>query len=136
ALPGEFSFRAVRNGKLTVPQAQAVSDLIGAANENAVALALEKLSGTQNRLIAETAESLRKLAALGEAAIDFSDQDLEEVSLPRLKQRLGPVTESLRRLEATYDRGVRIQDGVGVVFAGLPNAGKSSFFNALLGEER
>lgn len=136
ALPGEFSFRAVRNGKLSLNQAQAVADLIGSSNDSAVKLAIEKLEGSQNRLLSGLAEDLRKLAALGELGIDFSDQDVDEVSLPRLKERLSAVLGSLKKLAESFERGSRIQDGVKVAFAGLPNAGKSSFFNALLGEER
>jgi tRNA modification GTPase len=76
------------------------------------------------------------LTALAEAGIDFADQDLEEVALPRLKRQLEPLVETIRRLVESHARGFRIQDGVGVAFVGLPNAGKSSFFNALLGEDR
>ncbi|OFZ02135.1 MAG: tRNA uridine-5-carboxymethylaminomethyl(34) synthesis GTPase MnmE [Bdellovibrionales bacterium GWB1_52_6] len=136
ALPGEFSFRAVKNGKLSLSQAQAVADLIAASSDGAITLALEKLEGSQVRLIVGLAEDLRQIVMLSEASIDFSDQDLEEFGLPSLKARLLPVLEALRLLESSYDRGVRVQDGVKVAFVGLPNAGKSSFFNALLGEER
>jgi tRNA modification GTPase len=136
ALPGEFSFRAVRNGKMSISQAQAVSDLIESTNDDAATLALEKLSGTQNILLSNLAEELRKLAVLGEVGIDFSDQDVEELSLPNLKKKLVPLLDVLEKLRASFDRGVRLQDGIGVAFVGLPNAGKSSFFNALLGEDR
>lgn len=136
ALPGEFSFRAVRNGKMSLNQAQAISDLIGSTNDGAASLALEKLSGTQNRLLSTLADDLRELAVLGEVGIDFSDQDVDEVSLPSLKKRILPLVETLVQLKSSFDRGVRLQDGIGVAFVGLPNAGKSSFFNALLGEDR
>ena len=136
ALPGEFSFRAVRNGKLTLDQAQAVHDLISATNGVAHELALERLSGAQSRAFTQIAESLRSLITLAEAGIDFSDQDLEELELERLKSKLQPVAEKLRRISASIDRGRRIQEGVSVVLAGLPNAGKSSLFNELLGQDR
>src|SRR6185295_7654458 len=84
----------------------------------------------------ELAESLRTVAVLAEAGIDFSDQDLEEVAMPALRGRLAPILKQLEELAATFARGSRVQDGVRVAFAGLPNAGKSSFFNRLLGEDR
>lgn len=138
ALPGEFSFRAVRNGKMSLTQAQAVADLIGASNDGAVRLALEKLSGTQNRLIQEIGEGLKQLAVFGELGIDFSDQDLDDdnLRLPTLITQLQPLIKTLERLRDSFDRGTLIQDGLRVAFVGLPNAGKSSFFNALLGQDR
>ena len=136
ALPGEFSFRSVRNGKMTLFQAQAVSDLIAASNQGAVSLALEKMSGAQNRFLDELASGLRKTAALGEVGIDFADQDIDEVSLPRLRANLTPYVELLEKLQSSFSRGIRLQEGLRVAFIGSPNAGKSSFFNALLGEDR
>ncbi|OFZ52858.1 MAG: tRNA uridine-5-carboxymethylaminomethyl(34) synthesis GTPase MnmE [Bdellovibrionales bacterium RIFOXYC1_FULL_54_43] len=141
ALPGEFSFRAVRNGKLTLGQAQSVADLISATNDSAVRLALEKLSGSQNRLLKIIADDLRNVAVLAETAIDFSDQEdcsssLMGLSLESLKKKVLPVLETLEKLQSSYARGLRIQEGVRAAFIGLPNAGKSSFFNALLGEDR
>ncbi|MCM2324179.1 MAG: tRNA uridine-5-carboxymethylaminomethyl(34) synthesis GTPase MnmE [Oligoflexia bacterium] len=136
ALPGEFSFRAVCNGKMSLSQAEAVADLISASNGGAVQLALEKMSGTQNQLLAGIAAGLRRLAVMGELGIDFADQDVEEIALPRLKPQLEPLLDHLTALHASYDRGIRIQEGIRVAFIGLPNSGKSSFFNALLGEDR
>lgn len=136
ALPGEFSFRAVRNGKMTLSQAQAVSDLISTSSEAALRLALEKLGDQKNVFLSDLAEKLRALASLAEAGIDFSDQDLEETSLPTLKLHLAELIPQLQRLRSTFDRGSKMQSGVRVALVGLPNAGKSSFFNALLGEER
>jgi tRNA modification GTPase len=136
ALPGEFSFRAVKNGKMRLSQAEAVKELISAENDFSLELALEKLSGTQHHLVVRLREDLLQLCTLAEVGLDFSDQDVEEVSLPRLKQRLKPVLEVLRSLRGSFDRGKRFSDGVPVTIFGLPNAGKSSFFNALLGEDR
>lgn len=136
ALPGEFSFRAVRNGKMSLSEAEAIADLIAASNSGAADLALEKMSGTQGRLIRELAEELRQLATLGEIGIDFADQDVDEVALGNLKKRIQPIFRKLEHLRDSFDRGNRVQEGVRVAFVGLPNAGKSSYFNALLGEDR
>ncbi|MFZ9595311.1 MAG: tRNA uridine-5-carboxymethylaminomethyl(34) synthesis GTPase MnmE [Bdellovibrionia bacterium] len=136
ALPGEFSFRAVRNGKLTLFQAQAVADLIGATDEQALGLALEKLSGTQNKRLESLAQGLRQAASLAELGIDFSDQDVEELSLETLQKKLTHLHQTLETWKATYERGSKLREGIRVAFIGLPNAGKSSFFNAILGQDR
>ncbi|MBC7384663.1 MAG: tRNA uridine-5-carboxymethylaminomethyl(34) synthesis GTPase MnmE [Cryobacterium sp.] len=136
ALAGEFSFRAVRNGKTSITAAQAVADLIAAKNAGAATLALEKMEGSQAKLITELAEGLRKLVTLAEIGIDFADQDVEELSLPVLKKRTQNILKRLEELESSFDRGRKIQDGIKAAFIGRPNAGKSSYFNALLGEER
>jgi tRNA modification GTPase len=136
ALPGEFSFRAVKNGKLQLSQAEAIKELVAADNDFSLELALEKLSGSQHRLIETIRAEMMQLCTLSEAGIDFSDQDIDEVSLPRLKERLKSVTQRLQSLQGSFDRGKRFSDGVPVSIFGLPNAGKSSFFNALLGEDR
>ncbi len=136
ALPGEFSFRAVKNGKMSLSQAEAVSDLIQSSNASAASLALEKLSGTQNRLIFSLAEKIRTLTTLGEIGIDFSDQNIDEIGLKNLKEKVSEILSSLTDLENSFSRGSKIQEGISTAFVGLPNAGKSSFFNALLGEDR
>ena len=136
ALAGEFSFRAVRNGKLTLPQAEAIADLISAGNEEAARLALEKMSGSQLHAISEISEKLRQLAASGELGIDFSDQDIDELGLARIKEQLKDPVSRLKILAGSFQRGNRLQEGIPTALVGLPNAGKSSFFNALLGEDR
>jgi tRNA modification GTPase len=136
ALPGEFSFRAVKNGKMSLSQAEAVRELVAAENDFALELALEKLSGSQHRLVAGIRDQLMQLCVLSELGIDFADQDVDEVSLPRLKERLDSLRGMLTELVGSFDRGSRLADGVPVTIFGLPNAGKSSFFNSLLGEDR
>ncbi|MBN22102.1 MAG: tRNA uridine-5-carboxymethylaminomethyl(34) synthesis GTPase MnmE [Bdellovibrionaceae bacterium] len=136
ALPGEFSFRAVKNGKLSLTEAQAIPDLIESKNQQAHEIAIEKLSGTQNQLIQSLSNDLRDLAMLGEVGIDFSDQEVEQLSLPHLKEKTKVIIRSLAKLEASFAKGQLIQEGIPVAFVGLPNAGKSSFFNALLGQDR
>ena len=124
ALPGEFSFRAVKNGKFTLSQAEAVKELISAENDFALDLALEKLSGSQHALVDQIRGELMQLITLSEVGIDFSDQDLDEVSLPRLRQRLQLVIQLLSALHSSFDRGKRFLDGIPVSIFGLPNAGK------------
>ena len=136
ALPGEFTFRAVKNGKLSVPAAQAVADLIAASNDAALGLAIDKLADIQIQSLAELSKSLKNLAVLSELGIDFSDQDLEETSIQTLLSKLAPLRATLAQLEGSFSRGVRLQNGIETAFLGLPNAGKSSFFNVLLGEAR
>ncbi len=136
ALGGEFSFRAVRNGKLDLNQAQAVSDLIASQNKSAMDLALEKLSGSQSEILIQLSEEIRKLTAMGELGIDFSDQDIEELSLKRLKSDLEKIRAKLLKLSDSYRRGKKIQNGINAAILGKPNTGKSSLFNSLLCEDR
>lgn len=136
ALPGEFSFRAFRNGKLSLSQVQAMADLVSAPNAPAITLALEKLAGSQHQLMLKIKEDLQTLIGLAEVGIDFSDQDIEELQLAELKRRLDLCYEQLSVLRKSFQRGQLVQEGMKVCLAGLPNAGKSSLFNALLGRDR
>ena len=136
ALPGEFSFRAVRNGKMSLTQAEAVAELIQASNDQAVELALDKLQGLQHEQMMVLSTEIKNLTARSELGIDFSDQDVEELSLPQLKKGAALVLKKIEEIKSTYRRGKSIQEGIRIAFFGLPNAGKSSLFNALIGEDR
>jgi tRNA modification GTPase len=136
ALAGEFSFRAVKNGKITLVEAEAIADLIGAEDDQKHRLAIDILEGRAQNSVSEISQSIRKLTAFSELGIDFSDQDVEEVSLPNLKRGVTKVAESVQRLVDSFDRGKRISDGIRLAIVGSPNAGKSSLFNHLLGEDR
>lgn len=136
ALPGEFSFRAVKNGKLSLAEAEAISDLIKSGSQASLDLALEKLSGSQGKYFRHIADRLRDLLTFSEVGIDFSDQDVGDFDQRELQKKARLVAQDLQSVAKTFERGIRVQSGISVVLIGPPNVGKSSLFNALLGEDR
>jgi len=99
-------------------------------------MALDRLGGRNLRVFEGVAEELRQVLTLAEAGIDFSDQEIDELELAALRERLAPIQRFLGEVEGTLERGKRIQEGIQAVLAGLPNAGKSTLFNELLGADR
>lgn len=133
AEPGEFSRRAVLNGKMDLLQAEAVADLINARVAAGARLAWEQLQGAlSDRLAAVRREVLGVLADV-EANVDFSDDELPEEDLGRRIDGIGAAQEAIRNLLGGFTASKRTRDGIRVVFTGLPNAGKSSLINRLLG---
>ncbi len=136
AQPGEFTRRAVLNGKLDLLQAEAIADLVDAGAPAQARRALHQLErGLSGRLEALRGEVL-ELEALLAYDIDFPDEDGGPVAPERVEAAWRAVHERLRSLLATAPEGERLREGALVVIAGPPNAGKSSLFNALLGTER
>ncbi|HXI33804.1 MAG TPA: tRNA uridine-5-carboxymethylaminomethyl(34) synthesis GTPase MnmE [Gemmatimonadales bacterium] len=136
AEPGEFTRRAVLNGKMDLLQAEATADLIDAGSPAQRRRALQQLDrGLSQRLAALRAEIL-ELEALIAYDIDFPEEDEGPVSEERVRGAWSVVRGRVQRLLATAPEGERLREGALVVIAGPPNAGKSSLFNALLGNER
>ena len=136
AAPGEFTRRAVLNGRLDVVQAEAVGDLIDATAPAQARAALAQLDGGLSRRIAALRAALLEVQALLGYEIDFPDEDDGPVPRGRIEGALADAAGQVDRLLATAPAGERLREGALVVIAGRPNAGKSSLFNALLGTER
>jgi len=136
AAPGEFTRRAVLNGKMDLLQAEATADLIDAGSPAQRRRALQQLErGLSDRLAALRGEIL-ELEALIAYDIDFPEEDEGPVSPERVRGAWGAVRDRVADLLKTAPEGERLREGALLVIAGRPNAGKSSLFNALLGSER
>ncbi len=136
AAPGEFTRRAVLNGKLDLLQAEAVGDLIDATAPAQGRAALRQLDGRLSRRIHALREEILELLALLAYDIDFPEEDDGPVPRERIEGFLESAAALIERLLAGAPAGERLHDGALVVLAGRPNAGKSSLFNALLGTDR
>jgi tRNA modification GTPase len=136
ASPGEFTRRAVLNGKLDLLQAEAVGDLIDATAPVQAAAAIRQLEGGLSRRLTELRDSLVELQALLSYEIDFPEEDDGPIPPERIREGLQAVAAQIRHLVATAPSAERLREGALLVFAGRPNVGKSSLFNALLGVDR
>jgi tRNA modification GTPase len=136
ALPGEFTRRAVLNGKLDITQAEAIGDLVDARSGAMHKTALAQLDGGLSRRIAALRNQLISVESLIAYDIDFPEEDDGPISRDRIMSEVEVLLMSLDRLLATVPLGEMIREGAVVVIAGLPNVGKSSLFNALLGQSR
>jgi tRNA modification GTPase len=136
AFPGEFTRRAVLNGKMDLVQAEGVGDLVDATAPQQARLALQQLDGALSRKLERLRDQLVALEAMLSYDIDFPEEDDGPLPRGRVHEQLERVAGDIDRLLATAPAGERIREGALVVFAGRPNTGKSSLFNSLLGLER
>jgi len=136
ALRGEFTRRAVANGKMDILQAEAIGDLIDARSRAMHDVALAQLDGALSNRITALRQAVIELEALIAYDIDFPEEDEGPVPEMRVRSATSELLRSLDALLATADTGEAVREGAVVVIAGAPNAGKSSLFNALLGVTR
>jgi tRNA modification GTPase len=133
ARPGEFSERAFLNGKIDLTQAEAIADLIQASTATQVRLANRSLQGLFADQIRALVDRLTRLRALLEASLDFPDEELDGLVISNAE--LTDVINAVEKLAVRAQRGELIRDGLLIVIAGAPNAGKSSLLNALAGTD-
>ncbi|MGK0230345.1 MAG: tRNA modification GTPase [Gammaproteobacteria bacterium] len=135
ATPGEFSERAFLNDKLDLAQAEAISDLIDSSSVAAAQAAVRSMSGEFSLRVAKIQEELISIRVWLEAALDFSEEEIDFLAEPALRLRAAQLLTDFDDLLTKAEQGQRLRDGLTIVIAGVTNAGKSSLLNSLAGSE-
>ena len=136
AEPGEFTLRAMVNGRIDLPQAEAVRDLIDATTLYQARVAAQQLEGSISKRLSPIKGQLVELIALLEAGIDFADDDISVAPTEEIQRRIQPVLDAVSRLAHSFEYGHLVREGMTLAIVGQPNTGKSSLFNALLEQDR
>lgn len=135
AKPGEFSERAFLNDKMDLTQAEAIADLISASSETAARMAVRSLQGDFSKKIHELNEKLIYLRIFVEAAIDFPEEEIDFLNDGKVAAMLAEIQQKLAEIRANASQGALMREGLSIVIAGRPNAGKSTLINCLAGRE-
>jgi tRNA modification GTPase len=134
--PGEFTLRALSNGKINLAQAEAIRDLIAAQTDAAVKQAARQMNGELSNALDPFKENLIEVIVLLESALEFVEDDLPSPQLNQIDETLCSAVAGIDRLSGSYSSGRLLQDGARVAITGRPNVGKSSLFNSLICSER
>lgn len=135
ARPGEFSERAFMNGKIDLAQAEATADLIAADSTKAVRSAIRSLQGEFSKKINLILELITKLRVYIEAAIDFSEEEIDYLDSTEINNSLQQIFAKIAKVKRAAEQGLILRDGCTIVIVGKPNAGKSSLLNILSGRD-
>lgn len=136
ATPGEFSLRALANGRMNLAEAEAIRDLIDAQTTAAARQAVRQMRGELSHSLQPIKDDLLDVIVVLESALEFVEDDLPDFQTDSLRERLFLIADSVSKIAETFKAGKLIRDGLRVAIVGRPNVGKSSLFNALLGHER
>jgi len=136
AEPGEFTLRAFVHGRIDLPQAEAVRDLIESTTLYQARVAARQVEGSVARLLTPLKTQLLELIALLEAGIDFAEDDISVAPPEEILRRLEPLIAGVDRLVNSFNYGRLVHDGISMAIVGRPNVGKSSLFNRLLEQDR